>query len=363
MIKIRSAVAGLPSYSAIKPAPKRDRDLSFKLYANENPFPPLPGVIEATAAAIASEMNRYPDIANTEMTYALSSRLGVPTEQLAFGTGSVGVLYHLLQATCEPGDEVVYAWRSFQAYPIATAVTGATPVPVPLGPGAVHDLGAMQRAVTPATKAIMLCTPNNPTGPALQHQRVIDFIDSLPDHIMIVLDEAYVEFVSDPEALRGLEAMLGRPNVVLLRTFSKAYGLAGFRVGYCVADADLASAVRAVSLPFGVSIAAQAAVIASLEAESELLDRVAELVKARDALAGGLRHLGFDIPDAQGNFVWLPAGSDAEAYMAIFAEAGLMVLAYASGGDWDGLRITIGKPAANARVLEVAATLPRPAPS
>jgi histidinol-phosphate aminotransferase len=273
------------------------------------------------------------------------------------------VLYHLLQATCEPGDEVVYAWRSFQAYPIATAVTGATPVPVPLGPGAVHDLGAMQRAVTPATKAIMLCTPNNPTGPALQHQPVIDFIDSLPDHIMIVLDEAYVEFVSDPEALRGLEAMLGRPNVVLLRTFSKAYGLAGFRVGYCVADADLASAVRAVSLPFGVSIAAQAAVIASLEAESELLDRVAELVKARDALAGGLRHLGFDIPDAQGNFVWLPAGSDAEAYMAIFAEAGLMVLAYASGGDWDGLRITVGEPAANARVLEVAATLPRPAPS
>ena len=361
MIKIRPVVAGLPSYSAVKPAPKRDPELSFKLYANENPFPPLPGVIEATAAAIASQMNRYPDIANTKMTNALSRRLGVPAEQLAFGTGSVGVLYHLLQATCEPGDEVVYAWRSFQAYPIATALTGATPVPVPLGPGAVHDLDAMGRAVTPATKVIMLCTPNNPTGPALQHQEVIDLIDSLPDDIMIVVDEAYVEFVSDPKALRGLEAMAGRPNVVVLRTFSKAYGLAGFRVGYCVADADLASAVRAVSLPFGVSIAAQAAVIASLEAESELLDRVAELVKERDALANGLRDLGFDIPDAQGNFVWLPAGSDAEAYLATFAEAGLMVLAYASGDDWDGLRITVGEPAANARILEVAATLPRPA--
>ena len=360
MIKIRPAVAGLPSYSAVKPAPRTGPDLSFKLYANENPFPPLPGVIDAAAAVIASQLNRYPDIANTEMTYALSRRLGVPAEQLAFDTGSVGVLYHLLQATCEPGDEVVYAWRSFQAYPIAIAVTGATPVPVPLGPGAVHDLDAMRRAVTPATKAIMLCTPNNPTGPALRHQPVIDFIDSLPDHIMIVLDEAYVEFVSDPKGLRGLEAMLARPNVVVLRTFSKAYGLAGFRVGYCVADADLASAVRAVSPPFGVSIAAQAAVIASLEAESELLDQVAELVKARDALASGLRDLGFDIPDAQGNFVWMPAGSDAEAYLAAFAEAGLMVLAYASGGDWDGLRITIGEPAANARVLEVAATLPRP---
>ena len=363
MIKIRPVVAGLPSYSAVKPAPKMDQGLSYKLYANENPFPPLPGVIEATAAAIASKMNRYPDIANTEMTYAVSGQLGVPAEQLAFGTGSVGVLYHLLQAACQPGDEVVYAWRSFQAYPIATALTGATPVPVPLGPGAVHDLDAMRGAVTPATKAIMLCTPNNPTGPALQHQQVIEFIDSLPDHIMIVVDEAYVEFVSDPEGLRGLEAMPGRPNVVLLRTFSKAYGLAGFRVGYCVADADLASAVRAVSLPFGVSIAAQAAVIASLEAESELLDRVTELVKARDALANGLRDLGFDIPDAQGNFVWLPAGSDAEAYQARFAEAGLMVLAYASGDDWDGLRITVGEPAANARLLEVAATLPRPAES
>jgi histidinol-phosphate aminotransferase len=357
LIKIRPVVSGLPSYSAVKPAPRMDQGLSYKLYANENPFPPLPGVIEATAAAIASKMNRYPDIANTEMTYAVSGRLGVPAGQLAFGTGSVGVLYHLLQATCQPGDEVVYAWRSFQAYPIATALTGATPVPVPLGPGAVHDLETMRRAVTPATKAILLCTPNNPTGPALQHQQVIEFIDSLPDHIMIVVDEAYVEFVSDSEGLRGLEAMSGQPNVVLLRTFSKAYGLAGFRVGYCVADADLASAVRAVSLPFGVSIAAQAAVIASLEAEGELLDRVAELVKARDALASGLRDLGFDIPDAQGNFVWLPAGSDAEAYQARFAEAGLMVLAYASGDDWDGLRITVGEPAANARLLEVAATL------
>ncbi|HJV13648.1 MAG TPA: histidinol-phosphate transaminase [Propionibacteriaceae bacterium] len=359
MIKIRSAVAGLPSYSAIKTAPKKDGGLIFKLVANENPFPPLPGVIEAAAAAVASQMNRYPDIANTEMTYALSSRLGVSAEQLAFGTGSVAVLYHLLQAVCEPGDEVVYAWRSFAAYPIAVSVTGATPVPVPLGPGAVHDLEAMRRAVTPATKAIVICTPNNPTGPALQHQPVIDFIDSLPDHIMIVLDEAYVEFVTDPEGLRGLEAAAGRPNVVVLRTFSKAYGLAGLRVGYCVADADLAGAVRAVSLPFGVSIAAQAAVIASLEAEPQLLDRVADLVKARDALAGGLRDLGFDVPDAQGNFIWLPGGPNTKGYAASFEGAGLIVLAYAFGSDWDGLRITVGEPAANARVLEVAATLPR----
>jgi histidinol-phosphate aminotransferase len=358
LIKIRSAVAGLPAYKAGKPAPKMGHGPSFKLSSNENPFPPLPGVMEATAAAMA-QMNRYPDIANTELTREVSSHLGVAAEQLAFGTGSVAVLYHLLQATCEAGDEVIYAWRSFEAYPIAVPVTGATSIPVPLGPDAVHDLDAMQRAVTPATKAILLCTPNNPTGPALQHQQVIDFVDSVPDHIMIVLDEAYVEFVTDPEGLRGLEAMAGRENLVVLRSFSKAYGLAGFRVGYCVAHADLAAAVRAVSLPFGVSIAAQAAVIASLEAEPLLLDRVADLVKARDALAVGLRDLGFDVPDAQGNFVWLRGGSLTEAYAASFASAGVMVRPFVSGGDWDGLRITVGEPAANARVLEIAATLPR----
>ena len=159
------------------------------------------------------------------------------------------------------------------------------------------------------------------------------------------------------KGLHGLDAMVGRPNVVVLRTFSKAYGLAGFRVGYCVADAHVAAAVRAVSLPFGVSIAAQAAVIASLEAESLLLDRVADLVKARDALAVGLRDLGFEVPDAQGNFVWLPGGSRTEAYAAAFARAGVAVRPYASGGDWDGLRITVGEPAANTRVLEVAAML------
>ena len=359
MIRLRSAIGGLPVYTAGKPAPGMDRAPSFKLSSNENPFPPLPGVMEATAAAVA-QMNRYPDIANTQMTRKLSNRLSVPEERLAFGTGSVAVLYHLLLAACEVGDEVVYAWRSFEAYPIAVQLTGATQVPVPLAPGAIHDLAAMRRAVTSATKVIMLCTPNNPTGPALHHQQVIDFIDSVPDHIMIVLDEAYAEFITDPEGLRGLDAIAERPNVVVLRTFSKAYGLAGFRVGYCVADPQVAAAVRAVALPFGVSIAAQAAVIASLDAEALLFDRVAELVKARDALAVGLRDLGFEIPDAQGNFVWLPGGPQTGSYAAAFARAGVAVRPYASGGDWDGLRITVGEPAANALVLEVAATLAEP---
>jgi histidinol-phosphate aminotransferase len=169
-----------------------------------------------------------------------------------------------------------------------------------------------------------------------------------------------VEFITDPRGLRGLDALPGRPNVVVLRTFSKAYGLAGLRVGYCVADPQVAAAVRAVALPFGVSIAAQAAVIASLDAEQVLLDRVAELVKAREALAVGLRDLGFDIPDAQGNFVWLPGGPQTAAYAAAFASSGVAVRPYASDGDWDGLRITVGEPGANELVLKVAATLAEP---
>ena len=174
-VRIRPAVARVPVYVPGKPA-RTGLDLpAFKLSSNENPYPPLPEVMEATAIAVA-QMNRYPDMGNVAMTVALSERLGVPGEQLAFGTGSVAVLYHLLQATCEAGDEVIFAWRSFEAYPIAVTITGATPVPVPLGPGAVHDLAAMRAAITPATKAILLCTPNNPTGPGLRQSDVIDFV-------------------------------------------------------------------------------------------------------------------------------------------------------------------------------------------
>ncbi len=165
VVPVRSAVAGLPVYRPGKPAPEVPGLITYKLSSNENPYPPLPGVLAATAEGVA-QMNRYPDLANAAMTEAVAARLGVSGDQLAFGTGSVAVLYQLLQAVCEPGDEVIYAWRSFEAYPIAVQLTGATSVPVPLAPGAVHDLVAMREAVTPATKVIMLCTPNNPTGPA-----------------------------------------------------------------------------------------------------------------------------------------------------------------------------------------------------
>ncbi len=356
-VRVRPAVARVPAYVPGKPATADGQRVGYKLSSNENPYPPLPGVLEATARAVA-KMNRYPDMGNVAMTAALAEHLDVPPDRLAFGTGSVGVLYHLLQATCEADDEVVYAWRSFEAYPIASMITGATSVQVPLGPGAVHDLAAMRAAITPATRAVLLCTPNNPTGPALSQAEVVDFVDAIPDHVLVVLDEAYVEFVTRSDPLRGLALVADRPNVAVLRTFSKAYGLAGFRVGYCIAWPKLAAAVRAVALPFGVSVPAQAAVLASLDAEPALLERVAALVGARDRLAEGLRELGFAIPDAQGNFVWLPAGPQTTAYTDMFGAAGLSVRPFPAGGD-QGIRITAGEPEANERVLEVAATLPR----
>jgi histidinol-phosphate aminotransferase len=355
-VPLRPAVTGLPAYVAGRPAPARPDLVTYKLSSNENPFPPLPGVLEAVARASGS-MNRYPDIAGTLMAEALAARLGVDADRLAFGTGSVGVLYHLLQAVCGPGDEVVHAWRSFEAYPIAVLLTGARPVGVALDAGQEHDLDAMLAAVGPATRAVLLCSPNNPTGPALRHEEVVAFLDAVRDDVLVVVDEAYVEFVTAPAAVRGLDVAEGRDNVVVLRTFSKAYGLAGFRVGYCVAEPRLAQAVRSVALPFGVSLPAQAAVIASLEQEPELLARVAELVTRRDALATGLRAAGLPVPDAQGNFVWIPAGPATAEVAATFGEAGLVVRPYVSDHPGDGVRITVGEVEANARVLEVAARL------
>ena len=217
----------------------------------------------------------------------------------------------------------------------------------------------MQAAINPLTRVVLLCTPNNPTGPALRHADVVAFLDAVPEDVLVVVDEAYVEFVTDPDRVRGLDLVGERPNVVVLRTFSKAYGLAGFRVGYCVGSAEIAAAVRAVALPFGVSVPAQAAVVASLDAEPALLERVAHLVRAREELATGLRELGFAVPDAQGNFVWLPAGRHTAAYAEAFGAAALSVRPYAAGDDQDGIRVTVGEPEANTRVLEVAATLPR----
>jgi histidinol-phosphate aminotransferase len=354
-LRIRPEAAALPVYRPGRRPPVIDGRPAYKLSSNENPYPPLPGVLAAATAACA-ELNRYPDLAVTRLTSVLAERLRVAPERITFGTGSVAVLFHLLNVLGRPGAEVVYAFRSFEAYPIATQLSGATGVPVPLTAAYEHDLDAMLAAITPATVAVLLCTPNNPTGPALRQREVEAFVDRVPDDVAVVVDEAYVEFVDDPAAVDGL-TLLDRSNVVVLRTFSKAYGLAGLRIGYCVGPAELASVVRAAANPFGVTTIAQAAALASLEAEEALRDRVDQLVLRRTSMLKGVRELGFDVPDTRANFVWLPAGSRTQSWADTFAEAGVMVRPYASDSPCDGLRITVGEPDANDLALEIAARL------
>jgi len=350
--QIRPAIADIPAYVPGKPPAPREGVRTYKLSSNENPYPPLAGVLEAVTSATEA-MNRYPDMGCTALYAALSDRLGVPTDHLAAGTGSVAVLYHLLQAFCEAGDEVVYAWRSFEAYPIAVAVTGATSVQVPLGPEARHDLHAMAEAITDRTKVVIVCTPNNPTGPAVSQAELEAFIQRVPPHVVVVVDEAYREFVRSEDPVDGLKLYDGRENVVVMRTFAKAYGLAGFRVGYVIAPPAIASAVRACALPFGVSSVAQAAAVASLAAEPELLERVDAIVAERERVVAELRMQGWSIPDAQGNFVWLPLGDRTAEFTAAAEDAGIMVRPFAG----EGARVTIGEPEGNDVFLSVAAKM------
>ncbi len=353
----RRHVAEIPAYVPGRPPTPRPGMTTYKLSSNENPYPPLPGVVEAANAAVAT-MNRYPDMGNAALYDALSERLGVPTDRLAAATGSVALVYQLLAAFCDPGDEVVYAWRSFEAYPIAVTTAGATSVQVPVTADGRHDLPAMAAAVTERTKAVVVCTPNNPTGPAVTRTELDALLAAVPPHVVVVVDEAYVEFVRMDDAVDGLDVLRAHPNVVLFRTFSKAYGLAGFRVGYAVAEPGIASALRAVSLPFGVSAVAQAAAVASLAAEPALLERVDALVGERARLVAGLREAGWEVPKPQGNFVWFELGDRTAAFAAAAEEAGIVIRPFAG----EGVRASVGETEANDRLVRVAAAFPqRPA--
>ncbi|HEX5565790.1 MAG TPA: histidinol-phosphate transaminase [Streptomyces sp.] len=346
--KLRAALDGVPTYQPGRP-PAADGPAAYKLSSNENPYPPLPGVLEAATAA-AGSFNRYPDMACAGLLAELASRFEVPVTHLATGTGSVGVAQQLLQSTAGPGDEVIYAWRSFEAYPIITQVSGATSVRVPLTEGEGHDLDAMADAVTDRTRLIFVCNPNNPTGTALRRAELERFLDRVPGDVLVVLDEAYREFVRDEEVPDGIELYRDRPNVCVLRTFSKAYGLAGLRVGFAVAHEPVAAALRKTAVPFGVSQIAQDAAVASLRSEAELLRRVDALVVERERVQRELLAQGWSVPETQANFVWLRLGGRTSDFAAACEEAGVMVRPFAG----EGARVTIGEAAANDLFLKTA---------
>jgi len=348
-VHLRDALSKVPAYKPGKPATPREGATAYKISSNENPYPPLPSVLKVVQDA-ATQMNRYPDMAVSALSQALAERLDVPVEHLATGTGSVGVLGQIIQATCDPGDEVVYAWRSFEAYPIVVAIAGATSVQVPLDADSRHDLEAMLAAITERTRLVLVCTPNNPTGPVVHQDELDAFLDRVPSDVLVVLDEAYLEFVSDPEAPDGLATYRQRPNVAVLRTFSKAYGLAGLRVGYAVAHEPVAQALRKTAVPFGVSDIAQQAAIASLDAYDELQVRVDALVAERERVVAALRGQGWPVPQTEANFVWLPLGDHTLDFAAAADEAGLVVRPFAG----EGARCTVAEPAASDLLVEVA---------
>ncbi|MER7454428.1 histidinol-phosphate transaminase [Nocardia beijingensis] len=344
--QIRPDLESIPAYT-----PGRSNPGAVKLASNETTIGPLPAAAKAIAEA-AELANRYPDNQSTELRTALAEFLGVGFDNVAVGCGSVALCQELVQITCSsPSDEVLFAWRSFEAYPIVTKVGNATAVQVPLTAGQVHDLDALAAAVTERTKLIFVCNPNNPTGTAVGRTELVRFLDAVPSHVLVVLDEAYYEYVRLTDHPDGVEIGRTRPNVVVLRTFSKAYGLAGLRVGYAVGDPAVITALLKVHIPFSVSRLAQAAAIASLEARHELLDRTDLLVVERERVRDALVAAGYPVPSSEANFVWLPLGARSAEFGEASAAAGVLVRPYGT----DGVRVTIGDPHENDQFLSFAA--------
>lgn len=343
---VRTDLDAIPSY-----VPGATIAGAVKLASNEITFGPLPSVAAAIAEA-AVGANRYPDITSRALVEKLADFLGVAPENVTAGCGSVALCQQLVQALCAPGDEVIFGWRSFEAYPIISRIAHAVPVTVPNLEDGRLDLEAIASAVTDRTRLIFVCTPNNPTGPAVSRTELSAFLDQIPERVTVALDEAYYEYMRSEDPVDGVAEAMARTNVVSLRTFSKAYGLAGIRVGYLVGQPEVVVPASKMVLPFSVSSLAQVAGIACLDAGDELRARtntvVAERARVREALLGA----GFNVPDSQANFVWLPLGEKAAKFDAHCREHLVVVRCFAG----DGVRVTIGDQEENDRFLTAALT-------
>ena len=322
---IRNDVSAIPAYIPGRAVPD-----ALKLSSNEAAHPPLPSAIEAMTEA-ARTANRYPDMGVVALKAELSDALGLTPEKIAVGCGSSALCQQIVQATCQAGDEVIFAWRSFEAYPIFCLVVGAKPVMVPLDDNHRHDLDAMAAAVTDRTRLIFVCNPNNPTGTNITEDEFTAFMDRIPDDIVVVLDEAYIEYVRDENNPVSTELLDRYPNLVGMRTFSKAYGLAGVRIGYAFGNPQIIDAVNRVALPFSVNAVGQAGALASLAAADELLRRTDEAVEQREALIARIP----EAVDSQTNFVWIPT-TRARELAETLAERGVLIRAFD-----EGARVTV----------------------
>ncbi|WP_166970138.1 aminotransferase class I/II-fold pyridoxal phosphate-dependent enzyme [Brevibacterium atlanticum] len=345
---LRDALAEFPPYVPGKPPVSSPGLTPYKLSSNENHLPPLPGVLDAVTAAAAIPAN-YPDPTAAALVSDIADRLEVDPAEVVPGAGASEILSALTNITLESGTSVVYPWPSFEMYPILASARGAQKRPVDLLPDGRHDFAGLAAAIDDTTRLVLLCSPNNPTGPTITDAELEGFLAEVPDNVIVVLDEAYLEFAS--EAADGLAARKKHANLVLARTFSKAHGLAGLRVGFGVADVEIATALRQVIAPFSVTAPAQAAARESLARIDEVAVRAKEVAAVRDRFAHDLRELGFDVPDAQGNYVWIALDPEA----AVAFEGACAEQAVAVRRLQGGVRVSIGPDEALDRVLTVAA--------
>ncbi len=330
-----------------------------RLASNESPYPPRAEVIAAATAALEG-VNRYPDPASVSLRSALADRYGVPAERIAVGNGSCDILLAMGEALLEDGAELVYAWPSFSVYPQLEAASGARGIRVALDAGECHDLDAMAAEITVATRLVIVCNPNNPTSTALPLAQLAAFIERVPASVCVLVDEAYCEFnlLDDPDA--SLALLDRHANLVLLRTFSKIYGLCGLRVGYALCGSrELPDALTQLRQPFFLNAVAQAAALEALKHQDEVARRVERVAVARVQMHDGLLELGLAPADSQANFCWFELGEqrDEAAIVDGLARQGVLVRAGASLGKPGALRVSYGTPGENARFLEVLATL------
>jgi histidinol-phosphate aminotransferase len=357
-LEFSERIRRIPVYPAAGGYAKQD-ELTL-LASNESPFPPLPAVREAIEAAMAN-LNRYPDPTNHRLRTRLSERYEVPVSRIAIGNGSCDVLLAAGEALLEPGAELIYAWPSFSVYPHLAAASGARAVTVPLDERYCHDLPAMLREITVATRLVIVCNPNNPTSTAIPLAEIAAFIEEVPPQVCVILDEAYCEFnlLEDPDA--SLALLDAHPNLILLRTFSKVYGLCGLRVGFALCGSDeLPRALDQVRQPFFCNALAQAAAVEALAHQDAVVERVTRTVAERISMDERLRALGLSPAESQANFCWfgLPADSDEAEIMRGLAERGVLVRGgSALGSPTPALRVTYGLPEENLRFLDALAEL------
>jgi histidinol-phosphate aminotransferase len=359
-LEFSARVARLPSYPVA--GGYAEQAPPVRLASNESPYPPLPAVRDAISHALG-ELNRYPDPSNSQLRRSLSDRYGVAQSRIAIGNGSCDILLAAGEALLEPGAELVYAWPSFSIYPHLGAASGARSIEVALDDDDRHDLPAMLREITVATRLVLVCNPNNPTSTAIRLSEIAAFLDEVPPHVAVIVDEAYCEFnlLDDPDA--SIDLLDRHPNLALLRTFSKVHGLCGLRVGFALCGSELLPrALDQVRQPFFCNALAQVAAVEALAHQDEVIDRVARTVAERISVDERLRALGLTPAESQANFCWFRVGERARvgereeiAVMAALSERGVLVRGGSALGEPGALRVTYGTPEENARFLDALA--------